>query len=71
MPAGAEGGPAKDRRREVREAVMAGVVVVVAIVILAIFMAGTLVGAVAVAAMAFRRRDRPHSDPGSCEDPEP
>ena len=51
---------------------MAGVVVVVMIVILAFFVAGTLVGAVAVAALAFRRRDRPRSEPGSCgEDPEP
>jgi hypothetical protein len=51
---------------------MAGVVVVVVIVILAFFVAGALVGAVAVAALAFRHGDRPRSGPGSCdEDPEP
>lgn len=67
-----EGGPAMDRRRDVREAVMGGVVVVVVIVILAFFVAGALAGAVAVAALAIRRQDRPRSGPGSCgEDPEP
>jgi methionine synthase II (cobalamin-independent) len=47
---------------------MADVVVVVLIVILIFFAAGTLVGAVAVAALAFRRRDRPRSGPGSYDD---